>query len=512
MGRSLDFMQRLSGCEAVGIRLKRGDDYPYFVLRGFPEDFVRTENHLCSYGTDGSALRDDIGNPVLDCMCGNILCGRFDPSKTFFSQHGSFWSNCTTELLASTTEADRQARTRNRCNGEGYESVALIPLRSGETTFGLIQLNDRRRDAFPPGSIARFERLADGLSYALAEKLAREDLRRSEARYESIIGTSMDGFWLSGTGPEGRIVEVNDAYCLMSGYPREAILGKRIIDFDAVEGSPANAEARIARIRKDGRDRFESRHRRADGSVFDVEISSFLQRDQACVLAFIRDISERKTGQAKIESLLLEKEILLKEVHHRVKNNLAAMESLLSIQAEHAKESSAAAILKAAQGRLRSMALLYDKLYRSENLGELPLRAYLPLLVDQVMAMFPSELEVRAETSVDDTILPAKTLSTIGILVNELITNAMKHAFRGRKGGVIAVGAASAGGLVTISVADDGIGMPEGVDIDSPSGLGLRLASLLANQLGASIRVERGGGTRVVMEFEPWPEYSPRLK
>ena len=78
----------------------------------------------------GETIRDDAGNPALDCMCGNILCGRFDPSKPFFTARGSFWTNCTTELLASTTEADRQASTRNRCNGEGYESVALVPLRS----------------------------------------------------------------------------------------------------------------------------------------------------------------------------------------------------------------------------------------------------------------------------------------------------------------------------------------------------------------------------------------------
>ena len=86
--------------------------------------------------------------PICECMCGNVICGRFDPSKPFFTARGSFWTNCTTELLASTTEADRQARTRNRCNGEGYESVALIALRAGETALGLLQLNDRRKGRF----------------------------------------------------------------------------------------------------------------------------------------------------------------------------------------------------------------------------------------------------------------------------------------------------------------------------------------------------------------------------
>jgi PAS domain S-box-containing protein len=140
----LTIFQRLSGCEAAGVRLKQGSDYPYFETRGFAGDFVLAESSLCSRDDAGRAARDGEGNPVLECMCGNVLCGRVSPSKPFFTPQGSFWTNCTTELLATTTEADRLARTRNRCNGEGYESVALIPLRVGDERLGLVQLNDRR--------------------------------------------------------------------------------------------------------------------------------------------------------------------------------------------------------------------------------------------------------------------------------------------------------------------------------------------------------------------------------
>ena len=97
-----------------------------------------------------TCVRDSRGNPVLECMCGNVLCGRFDPALPFFTPKGSFWTNGTSELLASTSEADRQARTRNRCNGEGYESVALIALRHGGETLGLLQLNDRAKGRFTP--------------------------------------------------------------------------------------------------------------------------------------------------------------------------------------------------------------------------------------------------------------------------------------------------------------------------------------------------------------------------
>ena len=105
------FFQEKSGCEAVGIRLKEGEDYPYYEFRGFSKEFIFLENRLCTCDEAGGMVRDEFGNPVLDCMCGNVLCGRFDPAKPFFTAQGSFWSNCTTELLASTTEADRQARS-----------------------------------------------------------------------------------------------------------------------------------------------------------------------------------------------------------------------------------------------------------------------------------------------------------------------------------------------------------------------------------------------------------------
>ena len=173
------FFQERSGCEAVGIRLKEGDDYPYYEARGFPKEFVRMESSLCTRNDSFDILRDDSGNPVLACMCGNIICGRFDASKPFFTVHGSFWTNSTTQLLASTTEADRQARTRNRCNGEGYESVALISLHVGQERQGLIQLNDHRKGMFDLNIISLWERLAGYLAVALAKSRTEEELRES---------------------------------------------------------------------------------------------------------------------------------------------------------------------------------------------------------------------------------------------------------------------------------------------------------------------------------------------
>ena len=196
-------LQGWSGCEAVGIRLQEGDDFPYFETRGFPPSFVEAEKHLCAYGPDGKILRDGKGSPILECMCGNILCGRFDAAKPFFTAHGSFWSNNTTALLASTTAADRQARTRNRCNGMGYESVALIPLRTGDQVYGLLQFNDHRPNRFSPVLIEHFERMADSLAVTLSRRQAEDALRASEERFRAVASSIPGAIYQFVKRPDG---------------------------------------------------------------------------------------------------------------------------------------------------------------------------------------------------------------------------------------------------------------------------------------------------------------------
>jgi len=182
----LQIVNKGAVCEAMGIRLREGDDFPYYEADGFSENFVHAERYLCERDAAGNVVRDGTGNPALECMCGNIIRGRTDPALPFFTVGGSFWTNCTTQLLATTTEKERQSRTRNRCNGEGYESVALIPLRSGGQIIGLLQLNDPRPNRFTPETIRFLEGLGATIGIALARKRAEETLRESEARYRCI--------------------------------------------------------------------------------------------------------------------------------------------------------------------------------------------------------------------------------------------------------------------------------------------------------------------------------------
>ncbi len=220
------FFQRYSGCEAVGIRLKSGEDYPYFETRGFPGEFVKIENSLCSKDCNGNVLRDSSGNPLIECMCGNVICGRFDPSKPFFTSKGSFWTNSTTELLASTTEADRQSQTRKRCNGEGYESVALVPLYVGKERLGLLQLNDRKKNVFMPRRISLWERIADLLAVSISKLLVEDELRQSEEKFRAIATSTPDHILVQDAGLR-YVMVINP----QMGLTEKDMIGRRDSDF-----------------------------------------------------------------------------------------------------------------------------------------------------------------------------------------------------------------------------------------------------------------------------------------
>jgi PAS domain S-box-containing protein len=244
----LAYMRAFSGCDAVGLRLTEGDDFPYFETQGFSDEFVMLENRLCAYNDNGEIIKDHEGNPVLECMCGNILRGRFDPTLPFFTEHGSFWSNCTSDLLATTTEKDRQARTRNRCNSMGYESVALIPVSTDERIVGLIQLNARKRNTFTLKKIHLFERLADNLASGIAKRQAESDGRESNERYSSLFENMLNGFaycrmlFVDGRPDDFIYISVNRAFETLTGLKNvigkkvsEVIPGIRESDFTIIE-------------------------------------------------------------------------------------------------------------------------------------------------------------------------------------------------------------------------------------------------------------------------------------
>ena len=155
----VSLMKEYLKCDVVALRLKEGDDYPYFVNNGFSEAFIESENYLCVRNKKGETIKDSKGCPIIACMCGTIVTAKFNKDKPFFTREGSFWTESTTDLLAFTTGKDRGTTTRNLCNDYGYESVALVPVKTTGDNAGLLQVNDKRRNFFSLDDICFLEEL-----------------------------------------------------------------------------------------------------------------------------------------------------------------------------------------------------------------------------------------------------------------------------------------------------------------------------------------------------------------
>lgn len=209
------------------------------------------------------------------------------------------------------------------------------------------------------------------------------------------------------------------------------------------------------------------------------------------------DITERRLAADRIEALLAEKELILREVHHRIKNNMSTVSGLLTLQAATLSDPAAVAALEDAKGRVLSMMILYDRLYLSADWGVVSLADYLPKLVDQVLGNFPNASTAVWKTEAESLVLDAGGLSSLGIIVNELLTNVMKYA-NARN---ILVTARRVGDRVQVSVSDDGRGLPAGFDPAQSTGFGLSLVAMLTKSLRGTLAIEGPPGTRFIIDL-----------
>lgn len=218
-------------------------------------------------------------------------------------------------------------------------------------------------------------------------------------------------------------------------------------------------------------------------------------------LSIIRDVTERKHAEDMIKELLAEKDHLLREVHHRIKNNMYTIKSLLSLQVASEKDSAATESLKDAESRVQTIMMLYDKLYLTENYQELSIKSYIEPLAQEIIRNFQSECNVSFHSEITDSILNVGILTPLGIIVNELLTNSMKHAFTGRNNGNITVSISINDHLLRLIIQDDGVGIPESISFQDSNGFGMQLIRLLTDEIQGKIGIERENGTKVTLEL-----------
>jgi len=297
----LRLIQENLDIQAVGLRMRDGDDFPYYETIGFPERFVREECLLCARDEAGNILRDDKGLSRLQCVCGSILRDRTDSKLPFFTSGGSFWCNSISDLPPSIAEVDQPDSMRNSCGREGYESVALVPLRSGGEITGLLQLNDRRRDRFSVEEIAFLEGLGASIGIALLRKQAESELRFRNLILSTQQEASIDGILV--VDVEGRIISHNQHFVDMWGVSPEVIAlrddERTILSIIDKIQNPVDFQARIAQINADFGATSQDEIVLKSGAVFERYSAPLLDSERKTFgrVWFFRDITARKQAE-----------------------------------------------------------------------------------------------------------------------------------------------------------------------------------------------------------------------
>jgi len=340
-----------------------------------------------------------------------------------------------------------------------------------------------------------------GFVIMVNQRLNRE-IQNEKESFEHIFYSSPDATVIS-RYDDRIIVNVNEGFTSLFGFTADEAIGKTSIELNIWSSldDRTNITGKLD-LRGFCRD-YEAVMNNKNGKKINVIISAKKIRLLGVphILIITHDITERKQSEEKIKTLLAEKELILKEVHHRIKNNMSNIKGLLYLQAETLTDAAAIAALNDAQRRIESMMLLYDKLYRSDGFQELPVNEYLPVLVAEIISNFSNRDIVKIENMIDDFVIDTETLFALGIIINEIITNIMKYAFTGRESGVVTIIASSIDSRHTIVIGDNGSGMPEEIDFSSSSSFGLQLINTLVKQIKGTIRMERSEGTRFIIDF-----------
>ncbi|MDP9190090.1 MAG: PAS domain S-box protein [Acidobacteriota bacterium] len=308
----------------------------------------------------------------------------------------------------------------------------------------------------------------------------------------------------------GIIVAVNALAGTMFGYESDQLLGQPIEVLVPERFRPRHVEDRQTyssspRTRPMGAGRTLTGRTR-DGSEFPLEISlsPMHLEDRTLTMSSVRDVTERRRAQELMQASLREKEALLREIHHRVKNNLQITSSLLRLQEGAIGDPQAREVFAGTQHRIRSMALVHEKLYPSTNLSQIDFADYIRTLGDLLMKSFapdPAPMTLRVGGAM--VLLGIDVAVPCGLIINELLSNALKHAFPDERRGTIAVELEDCGdGICQVLVRDDGIGLPPNLDPATVTTLGLQLVAGLVQQIDGTLTVVSGdGGTAFTIRF-----------
>ncbi len=321
------------------------------------------------------------------------------------------------------------------------------------------------------------------------------------AQFRAIMDCCDDAIFII-DADNGRIIDVSGSACRRLDYDRDALLCLNMGDIlddnapGAISGLHSGHHAHV--------DCLTTMRGRGDIKIHcEIVISAARLEGKAVAVAIARDMADRRHDEARLRASLQEKEVMLKEIHHRVKNNLQVISSLLSIQSTYLKDPRDAENFQESRDRIRTMALVHEKLYQSDDLATVDFGPYAERLAANLFRSYTgSGGRVGLRVDVKDVRLDADRAIPCGLIVNELVTNALKYAFPDGRNGTVTVAVLHDDNYYLLIVSDDGVGMRTDFDLAETESLGLQLVNMLTNQLEGTVSMDSTQGTKFTIRFK----------
>ena len=337
----------------------------------------------------------------------------------------------------------------------------------------------------------------------ISEGVAAEAaLRESETRYRTLFELAGEAFLMVRPG-NGEIMDANLAALRLLGYERADLLRLSPMDLvapDMRESTRREGEVQLAR---QGFFSLETQWLRRDGATIPVLVSGrpVPLTGEAQLQLIARDMTDQRAAEGKLRASLHEKEVLLREIHHRVKNNLQIISSLIDLQADHVRDPQALALFRDGQDRIRSMALVHEELYQSEDLARIDFGTYLERLATGLFQAYSAQPSIALRLAVEPVRLTVDLAIPCGLIVNEIVANSLKYAFPDGRSGGVSIELQAEGDQLRLRVGDDGVGLPAGLDFRQTETLGLQLVNILTRQVKGQVELDRRHGTVFTLTF-----------
>lgn len=342
-------------------------------------------------------------------------------------------------------------------------------------------------------------------SSSVNNKILKEALKEGELSYRNLFNTIEDTIFIQ--DETGKFLDINIGATEKFGYTRDEFLGQSL-ELLSVPGKNNIIQIKelFTQSLNDAPQSFEyyAQNKSSEVFILDIKLYKGTYFGKNVLIVHARDITKRKQAEEKMQTALAEKNVLLREVHHRVKNNLQAMIYLIEMQIENISDEKVQIFLRELQEQARTMSLVYEQLYQSDYLAEVDMDGYLNNLATNVIQTFGAGKDINYKVEAENVLLDVETAMPVGLIINELLTNSLKYAFNENQNTdpFILISIKKTNNEMKIIVSDNGIGIPSEFDWENTQTLGLKLVNFwIRYQLAGKINLDRSAGTKFTITF-----------